>query len=91
MNPRIMGLETEFGVSYTEGGRKKLAPDEAARAMFRDVVRVDRSSNVFCANGARLYLDVGNHPEWATAECTDLIDLLEQDRAYFPLLCHPIK
>ena len=81
MNPRIMGLETEFGVSYTEGGRKKLAPDEAARAMFRDVVRVDRSSNVFCANGARLYLDVGNHPEWATAECTDLVDLLEQDRA----------
>ena len=81
MNPRIMGLETEFGVSFTEGGRKKLAPDEAARAMFRDVVRVDRSSNVFCENGARLYLDVGNHPEWATAECTDLDDLLAQDRA----------
>ncbi len=81
MIPRIMGLETEFGVSYTEGGRKKLAPDEAARAMFRDVVRADRSSNVFCENGARLYLDVGNHPEWATAECTDLRDLLDQDRA----------
>ncbi|MDO5699151.1 MAG: Pup--protein ligase [Dermatophilus congolensis] len=76
-----MGLETEFGVSFTEGGRKRLAPDEAARAMFRDIVRVDRSSNVFCENGARLYLDVGNHPEYATAECTDLRDLLDQDRA----------
>src|SRR5699024_7540439 len=32
-------------------------------------------------NGSRLYLDVGSHPEYATAECSDLSDLLAQDRA----------
>ena len=30
---------------------------------------------------ARLYLDVGSHPEFATAECDELADLLAQDRA----------
>lgn len=49
--------------------------------MFRSVVASARSSNVFLGNGARLYLDVGNHPEYATAECDTLTDLLAQDRA----------
>lgn len=81
MIPRIMGVETEYAASFTDGGRRPLAADEAARAMFREIVRRDRSSNVFTANGGRLYLDVGNHPEYATAECTDLLDVLAQDRA----------
>ena len=40
-----------------------------------------RSSNVFLANGSRLYLDVGSHPEYATAECDQLTDLVVHDRA----------
>ncbi|OLT30829.1 hypothetical protein BJF82_15515 [Kytococcus sp. CUA-901] len=40
-----------------------------------------RSSNVFLGNGSRLYLDVGSHPEYATAECTDLLDVVAHDRA----------
>ena len=32
-------------------------------------------------NGARLYLDVGSHPEYATAECDDITQLVAQDRA----------
>ena len=31
--------------------------------------QLGRSSNVFLENGARLYLDVGSHPEYATPEC----------------------
>src|SRR4030095_13534666 len=37
--------------------------------LFRRVVSWGRSSNVFLENGARLYLDVGSHPEYATPEC----------------------
>lgn len=81
MTPRIMGVETEYGVSFTVDGARRLSSDEAARAMFRDIVAAHRTSNVFTANGGRLYLDVGNHPEYATAECTDLHDVLAQDRA----------
>lgn len=52
-----------------------------ARYLFRRVVSWGRSSNVFLENGARLYLDVGSHPEFATPECDDLVDVVAHDRA----------
>ncbi|MFC2574128.1 MAG: Pup--protein ligase, partial [Actinomyces oris] len=55
--------------------------DHAARELFDPVVQRSRSSNVFTRGGARLYLDVGSHPEFATAECDLLEDVLAQDRA----------
>src|SRR6476469_8694403 len=78
---RIMGIETEFGVTCTFHGHRRLSPDEVARYLFRRVVSWGRSSNVFLRNGARLYLDVGSHPEYATAECDNLIQLVTHDRA----------
>ncbi|MBO3129416.1 Pup--protein ligase [Dermatophilus congolensis] len=81
MTSRVMGVETEYGVSFTYEGRRRLSGDEAARAMFRDIIGRHRTSNVFTDSGARLYLDVGNHPEYATAECTDVFDLVAHDRA----------
>ncbi|MBT0568116.1 Pup--protein ligase [Williamsia sp. CHRR-6] len=81
MDRRIMGIETEFGVTCTFHGHRRLSPDEVARYLFRRVVSWGRSSNVFLQNGARLYLDVGSHPEYATAECDSLVQLIEHDRA----------
>ncbi|MGP3707214.1 Pup--protein ligase [Gordonia paraffinivorans] len=81
MQRRIMGIETEFGVTCTFHGHRRLSPDEVARYLFRRVVSWGRSSNVFLQNGARLYLDVGSHPEYATAECDGLIQLINHDRA----------
>jgi proteasome accessory factor A len=81
MDRRIFGLETEFGVTCaTEDGRQ-LSADEVARHLFRKVVAWGRSSNVFLRNGSRLYLDVGSHPEYATAECDDIRQLIAHDRA----------
>jgi proteasome accessory factor A len=40
-----------------------------------------RSSNVFLRNGARLYLDVGSHPEYATPECDNVTELVTHDKA----------
>ncbi|MFL6101677.1 MAG: Pup--protein ligase, partial [Actinomycetales bacterium] len=57
------------------------SPDEVARYLFRRVVSWGRSSNVFLRNGARLYLDVGSHPEYATPECDALDELIAHDRA----------
>ena len=81
MKRRIFGLETEFGVTCTLRGQRRLSPDEVARYLFRRVVSWGRSSNVFLENGARLYLDVGSHPEYATAECDSIRDLIRQDKA----------
>ncbi|MCF8569858.1 Pup--protein ligase [Gordonia sp. HY002] len=81
MERRIMGIETEFGVTCTSHGQRRLSPDEVARYLFRRVVAWGRSSNVFLENGARLYLDVGSHPEYATAECDSVEQLIAHDRA----------
>ncbi|MFL6026807.1 MAG: Pup--protein ligase [Friedmanniella sp.] len=81
MDRRIFGIETEFGVTCAFEGQRKLSPDEVARYLFRKVVSWGRSSNVFLRNGARLYLDVGSHPEYATPECDDVRQLVVHDRA----------
>ena len=81
MDRRIFGIETEYGVTCTAQGQRRLSPDEVARYLFRRVVSWGRSSNVFLRNGARLYLDVGSHPEYATPECDDLIQLVTHDKA----------
>jgi len=78
---RIFGLENEYGVTCTFRGQRRLSPDEVARYLFRRVVSWGRSSNVFLRNGARLYLDVGSHPEYCTPECDNLVDLVAHDKA----------
>jgi proteasome accessory factor A len=81
MERRIFGMENEYGVTCTLRGQRRLSPDEVARYLFRRVVSWGRSSNVFLENGARLYLDVGSHPEYATPECDSLYDLVAHDKA----------
>ncbi|WP_028048119.1 Pup--protein ligase [Cellulomonas sp. URHD0024] len=81
MDRRIFGLETEYGVTCAAQDGRGLSADEVARYLFRKVVAWGRSSNVFLRNGSRLYLDVGSHPEYATAECDDVRQLVTHDRA----------
>lgn len=78
---RVYGVETEYGITFSFKGQRRLSPDEVSRFLFRKVVAWGRSSNVFLENGSRLYLDVGSHPEYATAECDTLEDLVAQDKA----------
>ena len=88
MDKRIFGLENEYGVTCTLRGQRRLSPDEVARYLFRRVVSWGRSSNVFLENGARLYLDVGSHPEYATPECDSISDLVVHDKAGERILEH---
>jgi proteasome accessory factor A len=78
---RIFGIENEYGVTCTFRGQRRLSPDEVARYLFRRVVSWGRSSNVFLENGARLYLDVGSHPEYATPECDSPREVIVHDKA----------
>jgi proteasome accessory factor A len=88
VDKRIFGLENEYGVTCTLRGQRRLSPDEVARYLFRRVVSWGRSSNVFLENGARLYLDVGSHPEYATPECDSIADLVAHDKAGERILDH---
>lgn len=87
---RIYGLETEYGITIAEARpgtpAARTTAEEAARYLFRSVVERGRSTNVFLRNGGRLYLDVGSHPEYATAECDRPRDVVIQDRAGDELL-----
>src|ERR1700727_1645581 len=91
MERRIFGLENEYGVTCTLRGQRRLSPDEVARYLFRRVVSWGRSSNVFLENGARLYLDVGSHPEYATPECDSIADLVVHDKAGERILEHLVN
>ena len=84
---RVTGLETEFGVLCAPVGppeeTKADLPDveRAAALIFRHRPVGYRSTNLFLPNGGRLYLDIGAHPEYATAECVRVRDLVAQDQA----------
>lgn len=78
---RIMGVETEYGITNVMDSARRLGPDEISRQLFAPIVEEFRSSNIYTLNGSRLYLDVGAHPEIATAECDSLHQLLAYDRA----------
>ena len=72
---RIFGIETEYGVSVT-GADHAVDAGQVAMTMFQPVVSKARSTNTYLTNGSRLYLDVGSHPEYATAEALDPKDAL---------------
>ncbi|MFZ2164438.1 MAG: proteasome accessory factor PafA2 family protein, partial [Propionibacteriaceae bacterium] len=82
---RVFGGETEYGLTartrLADGRWRRMACDDAAQTLFASVASEHATTNVFLPNGGRLYLDVGSHPEYATAEAADLLTLLTHERA----------
>ena len=82
MKRRIFGLENEYGlISSAMGGRVTLSVESALGYLFEKVVSRQRGTNDFLKNGARLYQDTGCHPEYATPECDDVLELVIHDKA----------
>lgn len=77
---RIFGIETELGVSVTRTAQP-VDPARAAMTMFAPVVTRQRATNTYLTNGARLYLDVGSHPEYASPEARTPAEALTYDLA----------
>src|SRR5438093_11287854 len=66
---------------YKDGMTLDEALQLGARYLFEKVIPGARNANVFLENGARLYLDTGFHPEYATPECDDVTELVIHDKA----------
>lgn len=81
MEKRIFGVEIEYGIIFTSHGRKTLPVEKIVRYLFEQLVTTEGFLNVFLENGARFYQDTGYHPEYATPECTNPIDLLRYEKA----------
>src|SRR5256885_14136403 len=80
MQRRIFGIETEFGVTCTFHGQRRLSPDEVARYLFRRVGSWGRSSNVFLRNGSLLYLFVRFDPASAPAQRGNPVHVVTHDK-----------
>lgn len=83
MRRRVYGIETEYGIAAVDPITQRVVMDaeDAARHLFSSVTSYGRTTNLFLRNGGRMYLDVGSHPEYATAECDSVGQLVEQVRA----------
>lgn len=79
MKKRIYGLETEYGIAliWADGS---WSCDRNHLSRYLDLMK-DYLGGEFLANGSRVYIDLNYHPEYCTAECTNLIDLIAQDKA----------
>lgn len=101
MEQRIFGIETEFGCMVRDDslGTMEEVVEAVKDHVFyemrhgvidlhaRDYAFEPARAGGFLRNGGRLYVDaVGSHEEYATPECSDLDDLVAQDRAGRELL-----
>lgn len=106
MEQRIFGIETEFGCmvrDLTLGTPEEVVEHVKDYAFYekklgvidlhaRDYAFEPARAGGFLKNGGRLYIDaVGSHEEYATAECTDLLDIVRHDRAGRMLLAQLLK
>jgi proteasome accessory factor A len=92
MMKRIVGLECEYGLTFSPNGRVYLPIEKILGYIFEGLIPNSWPSNAFLTNGARFYQDTGCHPEYSTPECDDLIDLIMHDKAGERILesCLPI-
>lgn len=81
MDPRIIGLEVEYGLSGVCADGTRIDDATLGAAVFERVQRRHGQADVFIENGGRIYLDVGNHPEYATPECISPLDAITHERA----------
>jgi len=91
VDKRILGLDSEYAVTCVFPGQRRqppeelspdeLSPDEVARDIFRPVASGGQSSDVLLRNGARLSLEAASHPQYATPECDNVLDLIAHDKA----------
>ena len=106
MEKRIFGIETEFGcmVRDPSAGTSEDVVEQVKDYAFyekklgvidlhaRDYAFEPARAGGFLKNGGRLYIDaVGSHEEYATAECSDLLDLVRHDRAGRMLLSQLVE
>jgi len=85
--PMLLGVETEYALTGLARSGEGVDPPVLAQRFLEAArkrcphLRDARGSGMFLANGARLYVDAGYHPEFATPECADPWEVLRYVRA----------
>ena len=73
--PLLSSIETEYAIFAVDKQGQRVNSEKVSNA-FMETARDNyafmmcaSSSGIFLANGARLYIDAGGHPEYAGPEC----------------------
>ncbi|RMG44115.1 MAG: hypothetical protein D6718_10660 [Acidobacteria bacterium] len=79
--PPIFGLETEYAAA-APGREAGVVASALVRKVAASVPAIPADEGgIFLANGARVYVDAGGHPEYATPETADPWQLVRHARA----------
>jgi len=81
VKPRIFGIESEYGLVFSPTVLLSLPIEKVIGYIFEGLIPKNWPSSTFLQNGARLYQDTGCHPEYATPECSTIVDLIVHDKA----------
>lgn len=97
----MMGVETEYALGWRGERRSTSSRAFLLEGILRraysdlDCLRSESGQGIFLSNGALLYIDVGAHPELATAECSDPLEAVRQvfagDRLLHDLLVRVLQ
>lgn len=92
---QIMGTETEWNVGVKRLGEPNFQALGSGNGVFynADIIKDDipdgiKKKNSFLSNGARFYMDLNTHPEYATPENTSMKGLLVSELAGERILAH---
>ena len=84
MHKQILGMETEYSTSMVAANGSDYSLRTGLRSFLNHLHRelehvLDLDSRgAYLINGARFYIDYGQHPEYATPECGDPTELVSQ-------------
>ncbi len=83
---RLLGVETEYAIAALDSRGARVSQGLVLHALMRAAERLPHlsdggSSGVFVANGGRLYVDCGGHPEFSTPECRHPSEVVRYIRA----------
>jgi proteasome accessory factor A len=80
MSRRIIGLETEYSLCFFDRKENKLFGSAYASKLIQAAAK-ELGFSEWLENGGRFYIDHGDHPEYATPECTSALELAKYDKA----------
>ncbi|MGD2151947.1 MAG: proteasome accessory factor PafA2 family protein, partial [Gemmatimonadales bacterium] len=83
----MFGVETELAFTALDKSGSALDREQVLPFLLGSVaqrlphLKGETGCDLFLGNGARLYIDCGLHPEWATPECTTPAEVVSYLRA----------
>lgn len=81
----VIGIETELGIGLRDNKKKEfitsLKNEDDVGNVFLENVLPEGDPFPHLENGARIYIDNGGHPEYATPECASVHDVVVYEKA----------